>query len=148
MFQTKEAMITWAASKLGFRIALTLSFDAIIKEILKLEDDQREDHAQDQNEQQPNNDGQGEPEQENQRAGNYYTIKQEITKGVLERSFMKPLKNGNREACNLGHKLELPIGKTMMRDINEKKMFKNYRVIALHKVGLVEKKTILGPRIA
>lgn len=45
----------------------------------------------------------------------------ELIEAVLKRSFMKHLKGQAREHCQMGHKLELPIGRDFMRDANEKK---------------------------
>ena len=75
------------------------------------------------------------------------TIKQEIIKAMLVKSFMRPLKGKNKEHCSMGHKLELPIALDWMRDVNEKKLFPGFTVISLHKIGLVEKKITLGPKI-
>ena len=60
---------------------------------------------------------------------------------MLEKSFMKPLKGGGaREHCRIGHKLELPIAKDWMCDVNEKNVLgADLRVVSLHKVGLVSK---------
>ena len=77
--------------------------------------------------------------------GNQYysaTINQEVVKAVLERSFMKPLKGSNKEHCQMGHKLELPIALDWIKDVNENHAFPgfNFTIISLHKVGLVGKK--------
>ena len=40
----------------------------------------------------------------------------------------------------MGHKLELPVGKNWMREANERNLFSSYKIISLHKVGLVSKK--------
>ena len=40
----------------------------------------------------------------------------------------------------MGHALELPIGIDWMKDVNEKKMLPGFKIISLHKVGLVSKK--------
>ena len=55
------------------------------------------------------------------------TIRQEIIKAMLTRSFMKPLKGKQKEHCAMGHKLELPIGLDWMRDVNEKNYFQDSR---------------------
>ena len=54
---------------------------------------------------------------------------------------MKHLKGNLREHCQMGHKLELPIGINFMKDVNEQNALGNdVRVFLLHKVGLVGKK--------
>ena len=68
------------------------------------------------------------------------TISKEIVKSILKKSFMKPLKGQARDYCRMGHKLELPIGLDWMKDVNEKKLLPGFKIISLHKVGLVGKK--------
>ena len=54
---------------------------------------------------------------------------------------MKHLKGEAREHCQIGHKLEKPIGINFMREVNEKKKLgEHVKIISLHKVGLVGKK--------
>ncbi len=67
-------------------------------------------------------------------------IKKAILAAMLSRSFMKPLQGDKREHCRNGHKNELPIGRNMMNDINNKKLFPGFKVVSLHRVGLVAKK--------
>ena len=71
---------------------------------------------------------------------NPVTIKQEVVKAMLEKSFMKALKGANRDYCRMGHVLEFPIGIEWMKEVNDKKMFPGYSIVSLHKVGLVAKK--------
>ena len=64
-----------------------------------------------------------------------------IIKAVLKKSFMKHLKGQARDHCQMGHKLELPIAKDFMSDVNEKKKLGgDVKIISVHKVGLVGKK--------
>ena len=69
----------------------------------------------------------------------YISVTQDIIKAHLVKSFMKTLKGQAREHCQMGHKLELPIGKAWMSDWN-KTPFDGFQVVSLHKVGLVSKK--------
>ena len=84
----------------------------------------------------------GNPSYQNDQA--YFSMKQEIMKAMLAKSFMRPLKGRAKEYCSLGHKLELPVAMSFMRDANKKDLFHgfNFRfeVISLHKTGLVAKK--------
>ena len=65
----------------------------------------------------------------------------EVIQAVLKKSFMKHLKGQAREHCQMGHKLELPIGENFMRDVNEnKKLGPGMKIVSLHKVGLVGKR--------
>ena len=80
------------------------------------------------------------PSPSNDSAANPVTIRQEVIKAMLERSFMRPLKGKSRDYCKMGHKLELPIGIDWMKDVNEKKIFPGFSIVSLHKVGLVSKK--------
>ncbi len=63
-----------------------------------------------------------------------------IVSAILERSFMKPLTGEKREHCRNGHKVELPIALDMMRDINTKEKLKGFKIVSLHRVGLIGKK--------
>ena len=80
------------------------------------------------------------PQQQVSHEAQVMTISKEITEALLEKSFMKPLKGQKRDYCQRGHKLELPIGMDWMNDVNKKGLFSGFKVISLHKVGLVEKK--------
>lgn len=140
MFMKKDALVQLAASLFQIRLNTTSSFDALIarmdSEYTSSLDDPTGNAYQE---------GEGMPGQESrtgtgrQTRADEITIRQEIIKAVLERSFMKPLKGPSREYCQMGHKLELPIGSDWMRDVNEKNLLPGFKVISLHTVGLVAK---------
>ena len=159
MFTTKQQLVQIAASSAGVRVASTLSFDAIIEKLVSLfmpspsnqEDDSIDDESTSSSTSSTNSPSATTSNQTAARAttnSTYLpenhpqavTIKQEVIKAMLQKSFMRPLKGASKEHCELGHKLELPIGLDWMRDVNEKKLFPGFTVISLHKAGLVGKK--------
>ena len=150
MYRSKEAIVTIAATHFGKRIATTLSYDRLVESLLELV-------AVNQNNEsfEPGSSS----DEETSEAGNQTSDRRgrirvrvtetpapapvinEVIKAVMKKSFMKHLKGEAREHCQLGHKLELPIGRDFMSDINEKKKLGgSTKVISLHKVGLVGKK--------
>ena len=143
MFYTKDALIEIAASSgAGVRLASNLSFDAMISKLVGVRtpavtrrENSRQAIAPSAG---PNND----PEQlAPPPAGpDEMNITQEIIKALLSKSFMKPLKGAIRDYCSMGHKLELPLAKDWMTDVNEKNLFPGFKIISLHKVGIVGKK--------
>ena len=136
MFYSKDGLVEIAASSVGIRLENRLTFDVLIKKIVEANQRRHGESSL--------NDETTAAATPNARD---MTISQEIIKAVLERSFMKPLKGAARDYCSMGHKLELPLAKDWMREVNVKGLFPGFKIISLHKVGAVGKKIILGQRI-
>ena len=143
MFYTKDALIEIAASTgAGVRLASNLSFEAMISKLVNATTPAVA-RAVDIQAVAPPPGGQNNcPEQlAPPPAGpDEMNITQEIIKALLSKSFMKPLKGAIRDYCSMGHKLELPLAKDWMADVNEKNLFPGFKIISLHKVGIVGKK--------
>ena len=141
MFFSKEKLAEINAMTSGIRPDTTASYDAMIKELIEVVTASSSSATNDNNlagsVAAPSNLPTTAPTNNDQSA---VTIKQEIIKAMLVKSFMRPLKGKNKEHCSMGHKLELPIALDWMRDVNEKKLFPGFTVISLHKIGLVAKK--------
>ena len=48
-------------------------------------------------------------------------VKKAVTKAALMKSFMSRLKGRARDYCSQGHRMEEPIARSFMYDVNEKK---------------------------
>lgn len=133
MFYNKEPLVRIAATLFNTRVAANQSHDKIVAEVAQASQRAAEQPAENRD------------EDEDVRSGSNIdpsAIINEIIKALLKRSFMAPLKNStDKEHCNLGHKLELPIGKSFMSLVNEKNKIPGFKVISLHKIGLVGKKS-------
>lgn len=150
MYRTKESLVTLAANRFGKRITGT-SVKSIVDKLMEIVVSTSTPATRSQEQ---NDDG-GAPQQAAQQQQSQHhqqqppqaprphttTIIDDVTMAVMKKSFMKHLKGEAREHCQLGHKLELPIGKDFMNDVNFKnKLGSKTRIISLHKVGLVAKK--------
>ena len=128
MYYSKDALMNRGTVLIGARLSTAQSIDAMIDKIVKglsspiLPTNSRGSNSN------------ADAESESSR------IRGEIIQKLLEKSFMKHLKGAAREHCQMGHKLELPIGKSWMKDVNEKGFLSEIKVLSLHKVGLVAKK--------
>ena len=150
MYRTKESLVTLAANRFGKRITGT-SVKSIVDKLMEIvvststpatrSREQNDDGGAPQQaaQQQQSQHHQQQPPQAHR--PHTTTIIDDVTMAVMKKSFMKHLKGEAREHCQLGHKLELPIGKDFMNDVNFKnKLGSKTRIISLHKVGLVAKK--------
>ena len=150
MYRTKESLVTLAANRFGKRITGT-SVKSVVDKLMEIVVSTSTPATRSQEQ---NDDG-GAPQQAAQQQQSQHhqqqppqaprphttTIIDDVTMAVMKKSFMKHLKGEAREHCQLGHKLELPIGKDFMNDVNFKnKLGSKTRIISLHKVGLVAKK--------
>jgi len=132
MFHAKDALIAKVARLSGVRLNSSLSIDSMIKEIVKILGANQGGGGEDT--------VAGEQQEPPQVNTNVSDISRKIMQTLLVNSFMKPLTSEAREHCKMGHKLELPIGKSWMDDFNNKKKLEGYKILSLHKVGLVAKK--------
>ena len=150
MYRSKEALVTLAAAHFGKRVATTMSFDRLVDQLLEFstatenndsndtDSSDEEEAATIQAEQQSHGrNGRGRGQQQRRQEVASAPVINEVIKAVMKKSFMKHLKGNAREHCQMGHKLELPIGRDFMRDLNEKKKLGDVQVVSLHKVGLV-----------
>lgn len=110
MFYSKDALIEMAASTNGLSLAKTQSADTMIDKIIEADKNQERQHRG------VNNAPTHQTATMQSIHENDSPIKQEIITAFLKRSFMKPLKGAQREHCRMGHVLELPIGKSWMKD--------------------------------
>ena len=141
MYYSKPALIRIAAADFQIVLAQSLSIDKLVSRLA----DVVTVGSQSSGMSTVNQEGQEEQQMTASRRGgnlsrNELTIIQAVTKAVLQRSFMKPLKGAQREHCKMGHKLELPIGNDFMRDLNTESMLPGFKVLSLHSAGLVGKK--------
>ncbi len=125
MFYSKEALIRIGGQKFNLELPQNLSIERLVKRLADKIVQSGTIHNGSSTQQSPNDE---------------MTIIQAISKAILKRSFMKPLKGKIREHCKMGHKLELPIAIEMMNDLNERQVLPGFKVISLHGVGLVGKK--------
>ena len=150
MFNSKDSLVEIGATLFGQRLDTRSSIDTLIKELLIRERRQQEFGATDHQQQTRRTRGRHTTTTTPTSAPtntptpvptvNSNSITQEIIQKLLEKSFMKHLKGAAREHCQMGHKLELPIGNSWMNDVNIKSLFQGYKILSLHKVGLVSKK--------
>ena len=148
MFYSKPALIEVAAfSSAGIRLQSTFTFDIMIKKILEARQHRQEEEENASSSPPTLINDEADTSDPTPRTTRDITITQEIIKALLERSFMKLFKGAARDYCSMGHKLELPLAKDWMKDVNEKGLFPGYKIVSLHKVGAVGKKIILGLRI-
>lgn len=138
MYFSKQALLRIAAVEFRIQLPSTLSIDRMIARLseIVLQHDQDNTSTEVSNEEGRENAVQNAPTRNNDEV----SIIQAVTKAILMRSFMKPLKGAQREHCKMGHKLELPIGNDFMKDLNENEMFPGFKIISLHAAGLVGKK--------
>lgn len=136
MFYSKDSLVRIAATSFNTRVAANLSLDNVLAEVVQASQQAaaRRNILSAENQ-----------EEEDVRSGSNIdpsAIITEVLKALLKRSFMPPLKNATtKEHCNMGHKLELPIGQKFMVQVNEKNRLPGYKCISLHKIGLVGKKS-------
>ena len=131
MFYSKDALIEIGASTFGVRISASSSLDRMVAKLVETLQKNAGTSSSTGNQ---NSEGAANSNDTE------LNIAEEVIKAMLERSFMKPLKGNMREHCQLGHKLELPIARDWMTDLNEKSLFEKRKVVSFHKVGLVSKK--------
>lgn len=145
MFQTKDALIRIAAeTSRGMVLRSQLTYDAMIEKLVEFFKELAgplpdSDSGADQDNDEAAAVAQAQDEAPHPQSA---SIKQEIIKAQLTRSFMRPLKGVHKEHCEMGHKVELPIALDWIRDVHEKNLFHGFKfkIIALYKVGLVSKK--------
>lgn len=134
MFLTKEKMQSISAQLTGSRMARNLTFDAMVDKLAKHLEEAGEEAAEEAGEEA------GNPPEAQEEAPQAVTIRQEIIEAILKKGFMKRLSGNQKEYCEMGHKLELPIATRWMRDFNVKHQFRDHRVVSIHKAGLVSKR--------
>ena len=149
LYRSKEALATIAANRFLKRIERVNSqtYDNLVDILVELGQQERADNNSDDSDNPPAPNNTTADTQNNgrrgQRSNNNPTtqpVLDEVIQAVMKKSFMKHLKGEAREHCQLGHKLELPIGRDFMRLVNEKNKLGRVRIISLHKVGIVSKK--------
>lgn len=133
MYLSKAKMILLAARLTGMRMGSTLSFDVMVDKLAEAVVSAAGDQAGAEAGNPPPANNGGATTQE-------VTIRQEIIQAMLKRSFMKRLVGDEKDYCEMGHKLELPLGINWMKDVNKKNLFPGFSILSLHKVGLVSKK--------
>lgn len=150
MFLSKESLVSIAPNQFQARLATSLSFDNLIKKLVEAIRDYRRSPVENSrlNRNTTNLPSlpsqQQDPRSQNAASDSSVPVINDVIKAVLKKRFMKPQKGEAREQhCQMGHKLELPIGKQFMTDVNEKnKLGAGFTIISLHKVGLVGKKNV------
>ncbi len=144
LYISKEALIRIAATDYGKRLSSSLSVEKLASRLVEIVSSANEAVDNDATSEIDNTTAshiRGDAPAQTERLGrNELSIIQAVTKAILQRSFMKPFKGAQREHCKMGHKLELPIGNTFMKDLNESELLPGFRVISLHAAGLVAKK--------
>ena len=151
MYRSKDALVTIGVTLFGKRLSTASTFDELIE--LLLDAAAQNDVRNDEEELATADMGEDDSNVENRRRASQQhcqgrsqdnpspPVIDEVITAVMKKSFMRHLKGEARDHCQMGHKLELPIGRDFLNDVNNKnKLGEEIKIVSLHKVGLVGKK--------
>ena len=114
MYRSKESLVTFGVRHFNTRLSTNSSYSDLVKALIRAAKESGQNNIQ------GNSDIQQDEDAGQQSQVEARPVINEVIKAVMKRSFMKHLKGEAREHCQMGHKLELSIGRDFMRDLNEK----------------------------